>query len=265
MDIKLEVSITESKTTIQLKDNQGTIEILNETIISSEKPVVYLLLKGHTVMGIGHTAKDGLDEADFDKIITILPTWDVEIEYLEQLLVEEAQASGIELNKERQAVNVPANAAKTVNNYLATITRILETFGYRLAPKAEAQPPKKKPAKAQHRWNKEVSQIEFYVNSRESKATVIWQKRNEMLVKAGAKIKPEAELNKDGSVGFSAKMGQKIRSDHQDKIKNFTTTEDIVLKSVNEVGLFLYFGGTNSWLELLDATGKSIDEYTVVK
>lgn len=86
-----------------------------------------------------------------------------------------------------------------------------------------------------------------------------------MLLKAGAKLMPIAPLNKDGSVGFSAKMGEKLRLDYQDKIKDFVTTKDIVLKSVNEVGLLLYFAGTNSWLELLDSDGKSIDEWTKIE
>jgi hypothetical protein len=42
------------------------------------------------------------------------------------------------------------------------------------------------------------------------------------------------------------------------------TTEDVVLKSVNEVGHFLYYAGTNSWLVLKDKDGKTIDEWTVV-
>ncbi|MFD1900942.1 hypothetical protein GQR36_14845 [Enterococcus termitis] len=48
-------------------------------------------------------------------------------------------------------------------------------------------------------------------------------------------------------------------------MKNYVTTDDIILKSVNEVGLFLYFGGTNSWLELTDKDGKTINEWTVVE
>lgn len=49
------------------------------------------------------------------------------------------------------------------------------------------------------------------------------------------------------------------------RFKDFVTTEDIVLKSVNEVGLFLYFAGTNSWLELVDENGKTLNEWTVVE
>lgn len=41
--------------------------------------------------------------------------------------------------------------------------------------------------------------------------------------------------------------------------------EDIVLKSVNEVGLFFYFVGINSWLELVDENGKILNEWIVVE
>ena len=74
----------------------------------------------------------------------------------------------------------------------------------------------------------------------------------------------EAPLNKDGSVSYAAKYGDKLRADHQEKISGNKTTADIILKSVNEVSLFLYFGGTNSWLEILDENGKSLDEWTRV-
>lgn len=267
MDIKLEVMITEERTRVQLLDNQGIIEIINGTELSSEEPVVYLLVKEQSISEIGQVAKeDGGRLVEADRIITIRPTWEIELDYLEQLLVEEAEKNGLKLaNQKSQTIRVPANAVKTVGAYLASLKIIFATFGYSLAPKFVEAPAKKKPAKAQHRWNKEVSQIEFHVDARESQATVVWQKRNEMLIKAGAKMKPKADLNKDGSVGFSAKMGEKIRLDHQAQFKNFKTTEDIILKSVNEVGLFLYFGGTNSWLELVDEQGQTIDSYTVVK
>ena len=42
------------------------------------------------------------------------------------------------------------------------------------------------------------------------------------------------------------------------------STEDIILRSVNEIGHFLYFAGTNSWLEMFDDQGRSIHELTVV-
>lgn len=59
-------------------------------------------------------------------------------------------------------------------------------------------------------------------------------------------------------------MGTQLREEQKDKIKDFITTEDIILKSVNEVGLFLYYGGTNSWLILKDKDNKTIDEWSTL-
>jgi len=42
-------------------------------------------------------------------------------------------------------------------------------------------------------------------------------------------------------------------------------TADVKLRSVNEVGTFLYFAGTNSWLQLKSPEGKTLNELTVVK
>lgn len=119
--------------------------------------------------------------------------------------------------------------------------------------------------KARHRWMKELAAIGFSVSVKGAKANVVWRKRNEMVVKAGARLMKEPPLNKDGSLGYDARFGQAIRDEHRDKIKDFKTTEDIVLKSPNEVGLFLYFGGRNGWMELMDAGGRTLDEWTRVE
>ena len=50
-----------------------------------------------------------------------------------------------------------------------------------------------------------------------------------------------------------------------DKIKDYVTTDNVILKSVNEVGHFLYFAGTNSWMILKDKDGKTIHEYSTVE
>ena len=125
--------------------------------------------------------------------------------------------------------------------------------------------PKRPGQKAQHRFKKEFATIPFYVDDFNSKATIYWQKRNEFRILAGATLVPEAPLNKDGSLGFGARFALTLRQEQADKIKDNVTTEDIILKSVNEVGHFLYFAGTNSWLVLKDENGKTIGEYSVVK
>ncbi|ALS02511.1 hypothetical protein ATZ33_14325 [Enterococcus silesiacus] len=268
MEIKLEVLITETKTSITFNHTQGTIDIYEyvDNEIKLNQPTVYLSLKNNTIVSIGQT-EAGLfqDAADFNKLITITPPWDIELNYLEQSFLTEAAENGLTLAHTSQAeLNIPTSSNKTVANYKDEILLILEKFGYYFKQQEEPKKAKAKPAKARHKWTKEVSQIEFFIDTRDSQATALWHKRNEMLLKSGATMMPTPPLNKDGSLGFSAKMGERIRADHVDKIKNFVTTEDIILKSVNEVGLFLYFGGTNSWLELVDANGKTLNEWTVV-
>ncbi|MGX7420378.1 hypothetical protein ACWOFR_16425 [Carnobacterium gallinarum] len=270
MELKLEVVITDTQTTIQLNHNQDRITITDTETneVKVEQPSVYFLVQDQTIVHIGQaTKKMKYDGTEFNKIIAIYPSWEVELPYLEQIFIAEALENGVLLQDvAKEESKIPKSQVKTITEYKDEILLILEKFGYPLhvkAPKPEVKVAKKS-AKARHRWTKEVSQIEFFVDTRESKATVMWQKRNEMLLKAGAKMMPVAPLNKDGSVGFSAKMGDKLRADYADKFKNFVTTEDMILKSVNEVGLFLYYAGTNSWLELLDTGGKSIDAWTRV-
>ncbi len=121
-----------------------------------------------------------------------------------------------------------------------------------------------KGVKARHRWTREVAAVEFHVDAFDSKATVVWRKRNEMVIRRGAIMRRDVPLNKDGSVGFSARFSQTIRAEHDGEYEDYVTTADIVLKSVNEVGLFLYFGGTNGWLVLHDDQGRTIHDWTVI-
>ncbi|MDT2816715.1 hypothetical protein M2909_06170 [Vagococcus lutrae] len=144
-----------------------------------------------------------------------------------------------------------------VSPWMSDLKQLLPILGLSLE-----KSPNNKPAKARHKWTKEIKYIPFNVTYRGSSATVYWQKRQEMCIVAGAKLVQEAPLNKDGSVGFAAKVGDKLRLEQADKIQNGYTIEDVILKSVNEVGLFLYYGGTNGWQVLVDSEGKSIDEWT---
>ncbi|WP_086350742.1 hypothetical protein [Candidatus Enterococcus clewellii] len=270
MEIKLNVLIEEDRTTIQFGNESGTIEIIkkeNEEIVTKQ-PAVCFLLKQRAIVDIIRTNEKLLvDKEDFDEVIAVTPSWEIELPYLEQFLIVEARKNGLPLEGSLDEVKVPGNRKKTVAAYGAQLLQVLQVFGYKLKPIIQpevAKESKSKSTKARHRWSKAISEIEFFIDTRESKATVLWQKRNEMLLKAGAQMMPSAPLNKDGSLGFAAKMGEKIRADHAGQIKEFKTTEDVILKSVNEVGLFLYFGGTNSWLEMVDKEGKTINEWTVI-
>ena len=119
--------------------------------------------------------------------------------------------------------------------------------------------------KDEHRWKKEISDIEFSFNDRSSDGKVYWQRRKELLLKAGAVLTPDPQLNKDGSLNFSAKVAKTLRMDHEDKIVDFKTTEDIIFPSPNELGIFLRYGGENTWTGLLDKDGKSLHDWSVVE
>lgn len=247
--VKINTELTKDRLAFTLPNEQGEVWITDTFPALTQ--AVTLVYAGGKLTAITTETTAG------ERFITIQPSWELEPQYLAKALLEHAQANG--LLKTAEDTTLPEGPAKAVATFLKELLPLLDKLGYLM------EPAKKKPAKAQHRWAKAVSTIAFHVNRPDSQATVYWQKRNEMLIKAGAKMATEVPLNKDGSVGFSARFAQKLRDEHATKFTDFVTTEDIILKSVNEVGLFLYFGGTNSWLELLDDQGKSIDEWTVVK
>lgn len=125
-----------------------------------------------------------------------------------------------------------------------------------------ADVPEKK-VKPSYRFKKEVSPVIFDVNYGGAQAKAQFRKNKEFVIFKGAKLAEEVPLNKDGTVGFGAKAALGLRGEHEADITDFVTTADIVLKSPHEAGLFLYFGGTNAWLEFKDETGKPIHAYCV--
>ncbi len=189
-----------------------------------------------------------------DTVLQIIPPEISDKEYLKQCLIKVGQGESLQ-----KSAGASQLEQVEMYDYLANLLLLLEKFGFTFTQK------KRTSTKNQHRWKKALSEIEFFVDDFKSQATVIWQKRNEFLIKKGAHLRPSYPLNKDGSVGLDARMGTQLRDEQKSNIQNFTTTEDIILKSVNEVGLFLYFGGTNSWLVLRDNNGQTIDEWSKVK
>ena len=264
MSVDTQVTFSKQKTTITIDTLDTQIQLIETKTLPKklDKLSLYLLYNEKELFLIGNKNKiETANTKHLTQLITIFLPKDIEVIYLERHLSNLALEKGIKLI-ETTEIAIPENIQKQLAKLVETILLILEKMGYPLQP---VEKKKAKPRKARHKWTKEVSEKEFFIDTRSSQATVMWIKRNQMLIKKGATMMKEAPLNKDGSVGFSAKMGDKIRSENLDKFKNFVTTEDIILKSVNEVGLFLYFAGTNSWLEMIDKDGQTLNELTVVE
>lgn len=262
--MKQELNVTLNDDLVQITSTELGQVVLSATAIKLDQNTVSLKLVAGKVTQIETNNEEPTTTKakteDATSFVTITPPAEIHAIHLAEKLarlIEEAPFKAAFTAPER--INIPTNLVKPLNEYVTTLLFVLAKFNVKIVPE------KKKPFKAQHRWNKAVSEIEFNVDFGGSKAVVTWPKRTDMVIKAGATMAPEAPLNKDGKPGLSARMGEKIRAENEDKFKNFVTTEDIVLRSVNEVGLFLYFAGTNGWLVLKDASGKTIDEYTVVK
>jgi len=119
--------------------------------------------------------------------------------------------------------------------------------------------------KDQHRWRQELAGIAFTFTDRGSAGTVYWQHRKELRLLAGARLTPDPQLNKDGSLNYSAKFAKSLRAEYADKIADGVTTEDIIFPSPNELGIFLRFGGENTWLSLKDKDGKTLHAWSVVE
>lgn len=263
MPLTTQVTFAKNKTHITIESLETTLSLIKTKNIPKklDPNATYLLYLDQALIFIGsQTELLSLETPTFTSLVSITIPTDIDSIYLQRSLINIALEKGVVLLSGAET-NVPTNITQQLTNIQEALFLILENTGH---PFEALVIKKAKPAKARHKWTKEVSEMDFFIDTRDSLATVRWIKRNQMLIKKGATMMAEAPLNKDGSVGFSAKMGDKIRSENSDKFKNFVTTEDILLKSVNEVGLFLYFAGTNSWLEMIDQNGKTLNEWTVV-
>ncbi|WP_283678796.1 hypothetical protein [Lentilactobacillus sp. Marseille-Q4993] len=258
MTINLSVEITDEVININGDYNLRITDGVADSQINSNDIVI--LVDGMTPVAISVGNGEFQPEFKFSRTITVkTDSFDFEPIYLARFLAQTLEDGKINIVRDFADTKVPTNMEMPVNNVGSGLLKVMAMFGILL------EKPKRKPAKAQHRWRKEISDISFFVNYENAVAEVKWVKRNQMKIIAGAKLRQDVPLNKDGSIGIAVKFGNQLRQEHEQQITDFVTSEDVILKSVNEVGSFLYYAGTNSWLVLKDKNGKTIDEYTVVK
>ncbi|MBJ7693577.1 hypothetical protein C6P08_00095 [Weissella confusa] len=160
---------------------------------------------------------------------------------------------------EKITITISEETANALPDLLGT-TDLADGIAKHLASLVTNAGGPKKSAKAQHRFQQAFADVPFFIDYNGAKATVTWRKRDEMVIAAGATLQSDMPLNKDGSVGFAQRFALTLREEHADAISNGHTTKDVVLKSANEVGHFLYFAGTNTWLQLIDDQGRTLDE-----
>ena len=235
----MQISFNHNRLTLTFPDNLGSLEIRElSDDFDPLAQLVPLYFKGNVLVA-------GEKQADRVLIFHLPETIDPS-EFDKQLLsgsISEAQDT-------------------LTQSYISKITPFLDKLGYSFTTTRRGD----KASKTQHRFSKSLIDIPFFVAYEGATAEIYWLKRNDVLIKKGAKLKADIPLNKDGTIGFSQKFAMTLRQEHSASISEaFITTADIHLKSVNEVGHFLYFAGTNSWLILKDKSGLTLDSYTAIK
>ncbi|MDF2865850.1 MAG: hypothetical protein K0R72_668 [Clostridia bacterium] len=265
MEISLNVYINDFETNIQFDDS--IIEILNANNFKISKSTLYFLLKDNVVSYIGQ-GKNNFSQEDqkFDKVIKVeVPSY-VDLEYLEYIFIEEAIQKKIELiNKQKSSEPKIWKSQKSdVDAYKDKVLFILKNFELDIfkSQNNTKSSSKENFSKPRHKWTKEISQILFTAKSIGGEGKAIWRSKDELVLLSGAKLTVNPQMNKDGSMNYSAQFAQKLRTDHLDKIVDNYTTVDIVFKSPNQLGMFLFFGGQNTWAELKDSNGKSLDDWS---
>lgn len=254
MTTKFTGDFSDQKVSLQL-NNLGTINYYFSKPKKVDEESVFIVMKDKKITGLSYGSLDNMNNAD--EFIEIIVPENVIASDFFYFLTLEMDASGYQMNVGYQ-MTISKESIKVYQKYWQTIFPLLKSFGLEMVKP-------KNPVKPRHKYSATLAEIPFSVNYKGSKATVYWVKRNEFVVKAGATLLEKAPLTKAGIIGFAGKFGLRLRDEHQAEIKNNVLVQDVHLRSVNEVGTFLYFAGTNSWLQLKSPDGKTLHELTVVK
>jgi hypothetical protein len=262
--MKFTVDLEEDKLTLTLASGaQMQLFDCNNSRFALAAGEIFLLAKKSQVKLIA-ADKTLIPKLEFDRVVIIDPAaYDLETTQLVQYLVQTAEEAEVKLVARPKTLKLPINIEKACAKAADEFLSAAKAFGIKLEKKKAFS------AKAQHRWKKAISELVFHVDYKGCRADIIWEKATEMRIKKGATMLPDSECPRraDGSLGLPWTFTKELRGANGDKYddKKWVTTEDVVLRSVNEVSYFLYFAGTNSWLLFLDAEGRSIHELTVVK
>ena len=158
--MKLIVEIDHDTTSIQF-DEEGTMMIYRnlKKVPALTKDQLVLYFKGREAQSVdyGQTIdKKILKEAD--SLVTISVPWDIEGRELAQQMLEVWQKNALKTTGLFEEQKIAVNRYPIVARHQERLFELLTTFGF------ENKKVKAKPAKAQHRWNKQVSEIPFYID-----------------------------------------------------------------------------------------------------
>lgn len=247
-------NLSDQKITINLKDN-GIINYYSTKPEEVNKESIFFSLKKNEIVELSFGSLDNMGDAT-NFIEIIVPENIIAPDFF-FFLTEELKQDGYQMNVDYQ-MTISKESLAVYHKYWQIILPLLKAFGLQIVQ------PKRPIAKPRHKYQKQLADVPFKIDYNGSKATVYWIKRNELVIKKGAILVADAPLTKAGLIGFAGKFGLRLRQEHEDQIKENVLAEDITLRSVNEVGTFLYFAGTNSWKQLVSPDGKTLDELTVV-
>ncbi|GEO58411.1 hypothetical protein [Companilactobacillus bobalius] len=244
---------SDQKITIDLKD-LGSINYYFTKPEEYSKESIFLIMQNREIIGLGIGDLDNT-EAATSYIEIVVPENFIVTDFF-YFLTKHMVQSGYKINAEYK-MQISQVSLQLYEKYWQNVLPILSAFGLRTTPVKRVKP--------RHKFMASLADVPFKIDYKGSKATVYWQKRSQFLVKSGAILVGQAPLTKSGVIGFAGRFGLRLRQEHEKELHDNVLTKDIVLRSVNEVGTFLYFAGTNGWLQLKSPSGQTLHELTVEK
>lgn len=256
MAINFDGSFSDKAVNLNLNE-LGKINIYLEKPQTIEPHSIFILMRNKQVVGMSLGSLNNTD--DDTKFLEILVPENLKASDFFYCMTKELEVSGYKLNADYE-IDISEKNLNECQNYWQTTLPVLMAFGLTLT-----KPVPMKKGKPRHKFSKKLAETPFTVDYQGSQATVYWVKAGQFIVKKGAKLVKNPPLTKAGIVGFAGRFGLQLRQEHEKEISDDMLIDDVTLRSVNEVGTFLYFAGTNSWLQLKDPDGKTLNELTIVK
>ncbi|WP_119326542.1 hypothetical protein [Companilactobacillus musae] len=248
-------SLSDQQITLNLKDN-GIINYYSAKPEEINSESIFFSLKNNEMVELSFGSLNNVGDAT-NFIEIVVPENIIAPDFF-FFLTEELKQDGYQMNVNYQ-MTISDQSIAVYRKYWENILPLLRAFGLQIVQL------KKPIAKPRHKYQKSLANVPFKIDYNGSKATVYWVKRNELVIKKGAILLANAPLTKAGLIGFAGKFGLRLRQENENQIKENILTSDVTLRSVNEVGTFLYFAGTNSWKQFISPDGKTLDELTIVR
>jgi len=169
-----------------------------------------------------------------------------DLNYLEYTFIEKAK--DLDNNTEgTKSGNISESKKEHLNSIIKNIFSILEIIRIDIFLDKNKDPHRK--------WTEKISKEKFYLEGFGCDATIIWRKRNKVIVQKNSKLASNYLESREYELKAKAR-----KYSNNGFIKDKNVVRDISFETLNEAATFCYRGAINVWKRLKNKEGESLDK-----